>query len=260
MNIIVATSRGRGIKQELQKLGTRAEVIVRPGQKYKELVADAKRTVLSSDCPTKDIHVYFLAGYTDLTKMEKKGTYQEVTFKDSPEQAKSRLEAEIQNTATQITELGAKVCFATIIPGSIKNWNLLRKEQHKTSALKYEQLYDSWQNNLNKAVILCNKTIVETNIVHDMQTPKTHECVISMRKKGKHRFQYNKLCKDGVHPSKKSLELIARSLNSAIAKNRQQPNASNILRENKISFASPKHTITDTESEVDSPKRNWKAY
>lgn len=257
MNIIMATSRGRGLKEQLLKANISAKVLVRPGHRYRALTQEAAEIIRASSENPNNIHVYFLAGYTDLTNMEKQGLYQEVTFRESPEEAESRLKSEIQHTTDVISQLGAKVCFATVVPGSIISWNQTRKNQRKTTHLKYEHLYNSWQDNLNKAVILINKTIIQINISHNMHTPKTHECVMSIRKKGKYRFQFNKLSKDGVHPTHQSLQHISRSLSKSITINRQR----NTPSDNPPStMFSPKHTTSETESELDSPKRHWKSY
>ena len=87
--------------------------------------------ITTSSFDPLDIHVYFLAGFPDLTSMERKGNYQEVTFWETTQEACHRVLGEIEHAAEIIKNTGAKVCFATIIPGNIEKWNLTRLAQKR---------------------------------------------------------------------------------------------------------------------------------
>lgn len=262
----MATSRGRDLNVHLRNLGINTRVVVRPGRKLGELTTEASNIVKSFDSSNKIAHVYFLAGYTDLTIFEKKGRYQEVVFPDTPSEATERLKEEIDKSATQILAIGAIPCFCTIIPGNIKTWNYLRKSQHKTTSLKHSDSYSKWQQNLEEAIIQSNRVIIEQNIKNNMQTPKTHETVISIRKKGKYRFQYGKLTKDGIHPSEHTKSAIAKIISKAISQNRKlltttkKPTNVQNLTKSHSTLSSPPRCALDSDSEIDSPKRSWKAY
>ena len=248
----MSTSRVKGIGPLVRKTHKNANVIVRPGQKYAPLAQEARRITTSSLNPL-DIHVYFLAGFPDLTSMERKGNYQEVTFWETTQEACHRVLGEIEHAAEIIKNTGAKVCFATIIPGNIEKWNLTRLTQKKTNTLKYKHHYERWQENLNQAITKCNQQIVEINIQNNMQTPRTHQTVVSIRKSGKYRFQFGKLSKDGIHATPKTNEQVSKEICKSITKNRR-PTESVTKDAQKIEDPS------DTESEPGSPKRAWKSY
>ena len=131
MNLILATSRGRGLGPIIQREHPNTRVVTRPGQKYAALANEAKQIIASVKEKNSEIHVYFLAGFTDLTTMVRKGRYQEVTFTESPQEAVNRVIGEVENAADIILTTGAMVCFATIIPGNIEVWNNTRLQQKK---------------------------------------------------------------------------------------------------------------------------------
>lgn len=247
MNIILATSRGRGLGPLIQRNLPNTKVVVRPGQKYAALANEARQIISSMKEDPSDIHIYFLAGYTDLTSMVKKGSYQEVIFTESPQVATNRVMGEVENAADLVLATGAKVCFATIIPGNIETWNRTRLQQKRTITLRHTHKYATWQENLNEAVIAINKAIVETNIKNNMQTPRTHQPLISIRKKGKYRFHFNRLAKDGIHTTQKAKEEIVKELSKAILKN-MDGKTQNSTKE------------ISSDSEPESPKRAWKTY
>ena len=253
MDLILSTSRGKGIGPLVRKTHKNANIIVRPGHKYSSLAQEGRRIITTTRYDPSDIHVYFLAGFPDLTTVERKGNYQEVTFWETPQTASQRVLGEIENAADMIKNTEAQVCFATIIPGNIDSWDTIRLTPKKTNTLKFRNHYHSWQENLNETVIKCNQSIVEINIQNNMQTPRTHQTVVSIRKKGKYRFQFNKLAKDGVHATPRTNELVSRELSKAITKNRKC-NDPDTVKQEKLEDA------TDTESEPGSPKRAWKSY
>lgn len=152
-------------------------------------------------------HVYFLAGLCDITYRDFDPNYShnicydEVSFTDSPDQTIFRLTNEINSISDHIISLGAKPCFATIVPSSLRAWNETRLEQQKTAFLLHHTQYDDMQANLISAISSINKHIIEVNNSNNMATPYIAETVMSNTGPNKPpRIHYKRLT-DGVHPS-----------------------------------------------------------
>lgn len=252
MNIIMATSRGRGLQSQLKELGTHAVVYYYPGAKYDFLAKRAKDIILRSPSETRNnMHVYFLAGYPSMTLRKKttNPTYDEVIFPDTPRRCNSRLMVQIHEAASVISKTGATPCFCTIIPGKLQKWNSQRLHRGKTSKLDYQEQYATMQEQLNKSSVLINQTIVTINKIYNMQTPRTHQSIVTIRKAGVYRFRYERLASDGVHFEQNSnaLNIMLSELNKAICKNRGLTPPK--LRQHNDEPCSPQ-----------TPKRCWKTY
>ena len=150
MNIIVASSRGKGMESLADPPYT--YIRVRSGGKILDL-AEVAIKIISDNYhridPSDPIFVYFLAGLPDTTSMIKQFyrlngmycCYQEVTFPESPDQAYLRITDIIQAASDRIKSFHAIPVFATYAPSSLSVWSRTRLLQHKTSHLNHFSQY-----------------------------------------------------------------------------------------------------------------------
>ena len=221
MDGVFASSRGRTMQawiQEWHPAPYRLLYDARPSAKLEVLQHSAFAFLDNTDDPT-NCHVYFIAGYCDITVRERRGSYEEVYYIESRQETVDRMTKLIDSISRDITFYGAKPCFSTIIPGSLADWNHLRKSQGKTSHLRYSHQYQDMQNSMNMAIMDINQHISATNYSNNMQTPHLASTIITQRHNVKPRFHLSRLA-DGVHPTQELSDRWAIWLQKSIANNR----------------------------------------
>ena len=190
-------------------------------------------------------HVYFLAGYCDITERlvepyhiinESSGvvTYghkEEVVFREDTDKCTARMCKTIKGVSDRITVTGAKPCFSTIPPASVKDWNRARLKQKKTVALSYDHLYDTMNVGIKRVLQKVNSYIVTLNAENNMTTPYVASKVM-VNQPGKDRNGERKLPRvhynmfsDGVHPSEELALDWGEKLIKSMKSNREPPTA-----------------------------------
>ena len=216
MDVIVASSRGHGLKKFLKQ----TPILATSGARLVNLAQDASKYLKKQD-PEGHYHVYFLAGLCDVTYRDRDGSYEEFVFNESPWEARERVGNVIREAAAIVTASGATPCFATITPCDLEIWNNHRLTKHFTSHLLHFRHYDSMQQNLIQAIILINKDIVTLNQKNNIVTPFIAD--ISLHKRGdgkKHRQLYKKF-HDGTHPDDVTLRKWAEVMDKVMRRNSQ---------------------------------------
>ena len=202
MDLVMATSRGKGLAPLLRNDSLKIPIIVEPhgGAFIEDLTNMAVDIIDRSHFKPKDIHVYYIAGLPDITVKEKGPHYQEVIFNESPEEATSRVSGIIANAEQAIKDMGAVPCFSTIAPMSLRSWNNFCLDNHRTSHLLHFRHYPDMQDLLIEATIAINQYIFSVNISNNMMTPRLGETILHKQNSHKkHRIRYGRLDKDGVH-------------------------------------------------------------
>ena len=211
MNIVVATSRGRGLKAIERK---RNDVVmsVHPGGKLWRLKKEALHLIkeMGDSDATRPTLVYFVAGIPDITIKKQANFklygrhrhYEEVVMPES------NLDTLIKDmtflfvsTAECIKKAGATPVFATIAPMSIATWNSHRLHKHRTTHLTFFKNYDIMQTKLELLISSINKNIHQINKSNNVHTPRLSKSIMYQRR-GHSRCRYGMLV-DGVHPSLK---------------------------------------------------------
>ena len=138
MNVLVAASRGGGIKERLPK-GTIDTADVTPGAKLSTLKDKMPSILSSSGRLSPQTHVYIMAGVPDITIKLKthRPRYAEVIYREELDETVSRVEREINSIATCVKHLGAIPVFCTITKCNIQKYNHSLLTKNKTSALHY---------------------------------------------------------------------------------------------------------------------------
>ena len=145
--------------------------------------------------------------------------YEEVIFMETPAEANFRLFEILHKVSDGVMKLGARPCFATIVPCSLSVWNNVRLNQQVTSFLMHSHQYDDMQHLMIEAIQDINRDIVALNESNQMCTPYIGNTVIVNEGAGKHRVYYKKLY-DGVHPTKDLTKNWAKKFMKVIIKNR----------------------------------------
>ena len=222
VEIVLASSRGRGLKRLMAERHQNPDNLIHiyyKGATYEDLLKHLRTLWLMLEKPERDgARVYFMAGLCNLTHMERRGRYQETTFMDDPDIAVTRVMRSIQAVSDATKELGAKPIFCTVVPSSIREWNLHRLRVGCTAYLRHQDRYPLMQHNLLQATITLNKHITRHNMTNTVHTPKIADTVIHNKGKGKNkRVQYSKLV-DGVHPDEALKRAWAIKLTSSMAR------------------------------------------
>ena len=186
--------------------------------KLQQLQNDVYTFLESTNDPT-NCHAYFVAGLCDITVKERRGSYEETYYFENPTITIQRMNYLIDSISQHVTFFGAKPCFATIIPCSLRDWNQTRLAQHKTTHLKHSQHYQDMQQNLNRAIIEINQHIAATNASNNMQTPHLASTLMTQRHNQSPRIHLNRLA-DGVHPTDDLAKTWAKCLLKVILNNR----------------------------------------
>ena len=227
MDIIIASSRGRGIEDEIwarHPYPENAYVFSKGGGSLQELQFQAYDILYDHPDPT-NCHIYFFAGLCDITKKEKNNTnnihYEEVIYTENPQDTYTKMTKLIDTIAEHILYFAAKPIFCPIITMNIHTWNYTRLQQHKTSHLKHHTDYSDMQHLLNQSIDDINKYINKVNIENGMVTPFLADTIMT-KTHTQQRIHYNRLV-DGVHASEGLREKWARCLSRAIKFNRDFP-------------------------------------
>ena len=270
MDIIVASSRGRGLEELLKKshpYPEQVEVIFTPSATLNIITKEALKKINSLKSSGQDnIHAYIIGGYCDLTSREKGSTkingrwrtYEEVVFWEDPESAVARLNKNIHTTVTEISNTNVTPIICTIPPANIETWNTVRKSQRKTYELKHTVDYPKMQQRLQDSLIQINRYIITLNMKSRAHTPKLANTVIQKKGKGKGYRVYFDNLKDGVHATDDTAKRWAEMIMEAIRTNRGYAKPTKAAKPSEP----PKRIITvpsgtDSESESEHPtKRN----
>ena len=171
--------------------------ITRPGSSLHRLTEEAVSII---DSPKnvfepENIHVYFLAGLTDITEKITDQNYQEVIFIDSPVDANHKMEMKYYDSSNKIKQLGSHPCYCTIAPMHLDKWNSHRLSKHKTSHLQHFRQYADMQELLIQTIVTANQFITSLNIANDMFTPRIASDILykSGANRAHHRCKYQKL-------------------------------------------------------------------
>ena len=229
MDVIFSSSRGRDLYSPLSKLHRDPEylyIYTRGGATLKSLQYAAYDYLDWTSDPT-NCHVYFVAGMCDLTfkdtdrRWSHKVKYEEVLFKGSALDTITRMTHLIDCISGHTLFMGAKPCFATILPMSLRTWNNYRLEQGKTSFLLHHNHYVEMQEAMNFAIRKINQHIHAVNASNTMVTPSLASSVVEYRGLKKPRVYYSRFT-DGVHPGEDLIEKWAKLLDRAIVRNRSR--------------------------------------
>lgn len=259
MNIIVATSRGRGLA-ELEKKRDDVVLSVHPGAKLTRLEQEAISLLqnLASSCPKPK--VYFVAGLPDVTQKVKRHFYlrgkrqyyEEVILpKIDTNQIITDVTTRLYSVADNILKLNATPIFSTICPMSIATWNNVRLSQHKTAYLSSFHDYPEMQSKQETVIAELNRIIHTLNRSINVHTPRLCNTVM-YRRKGHLRCRYGKLS-DGVHASKKLSDTWIDIIDNIL-------NLNNNIPELSLSCLPPLPPSTDTDESEDDEcisKRSW---
>ena len=263
MDIILASSRGKGIQSRLRKLHPhpdRLYISARGGAKLETLILDAIRLVKRHPTPSQ-CHVYFMAGLCDITfrdtyiefvdyRRRRAHMYEEVSFTEDNTQAVLRVTHIINNMEQELKWLGAKPCFMTIPPCSIQTWNFHRLTTGRTTHLIHHKHYEDMQPNLISVINEINQFIVATNSNNGMSTPFIANTIIQSCGPFKnHRVHYDRLV-DGTHATNTTNEKWVKQIIKAIITNRgektpdpAQININSIINHNRRKpKRNPRHT------------------
>ena len=207
MDLVVSTSRGRGIvTTEDHKDGDHDGAIL-PGKDIPELTAVAinlikTRATKDTDWP---VVVYMIGGLPDsvekVVDFYQRVKYEEVIYTGSPINTASDIMSTIRASMDAIYLNGAIPIFSTIAPMSFQTWNHVRLEQGKTSHLLHYKEYENMQELHNETIVYVNSAIVDINRSRGLSTP--HLASQILQKRGMdmpYRFRHNRLV-DGCHPT-----------------------------------------------------------
>ena len=229
MNIIVATSRGRGL-QDLAKRREDTVLSVHPGASLRKLEREALR-LLKHVPSSSDTHLYFVAGLPDVTHRHqfcfqlrgRRRKYEEVIMPTYPiDKITDDITSLFKSTAEKIKNANATPIFSTICPMSLDTWNHRRLSQHRTSHLSSFPYYPLMQEKHESVILRINQEIHLLNKSYNMHTPRLAKSVMYHRK-GQLRCRYGRLV-DGVHPNHNlQLEWVD-TLDRVLDLNRSSPN------------------------------------
>ena len=234
MDIIVASSRGKGLQSLLNKLHPsphKLHVIPTSSATLETIATKAKSFIDRAQPSSERIHVYIIGGYCDLTSrvvtdMFFKGrmrNYEEVLFWEDSESAATRLQCLIHMTHADIITHKNGVAipiFCTIPPAHLETWNKTRLSQHKTCTLKHTDKYPDMQRKLISSIIEINKSIIRLNDHHTLFTPKLADTVMKKRGRTKGYKMFEEALGDGVHATDATRERWAEKIMDAITRNR----------------------------------------
>ena len=260
MDILMATSRGRGLKSLNKRPNTLLTVY--PGGKTEDMTQEAL-DILSCLPSSKNHLVYFISGLPDVTTKLKKNFYlrrrkrhyEEVIIKDSPSQIHNRVIKIIKSAEKKIKNAKATPVFATICPMSIQRWNSFRLHQHKTSHLNYFNHYDHMQQIIEEAISLINTTILSINSKNKVATPKIAQPIMYLRN-GHCRCRYGKLL-DGVHPNENIQAEWKNTVEKILTKNRKSIKKAPKTLPPPTPSSAINYEDTDGKDSDASQKRSW---
>ena len=204
------------------------------------LASTALRDIGRLRLDPESCRVYFVAGYCDISERlldcyhdlrpsygtVTYGRYEEVIFREERNACINRMCQLIWHVSERIKSVGAKPCFSTIPPASLRVWNRKRLGQGKTESLKYENQYEYMNREMVRALQKINGFIVKTNSQNNMSTPHIAAQVMVNQpgydQNGEKSFplvHYGRFT-DGVHPSPGLADKWAKQLLRAMKSNR----------------------------------------
>ena len=231
MDIIIASSRGKGLEELIKKKHPSPDnikVFFESSASLTDITEEAKNIITRSSSP-ENMHIYIIGGYCNLTEViqykihlnnGRRARYQEFVFQEDPESAVPRLTSLLQKTAEEIANKNALPILCTIPPSHLQTWNLKRLGQRMTCTLKLQHEYPDMQKNLINAIVDINKSIVGINKTHNTHTPKLADTILKKRGRGRAYHLYEKRLSDGVHATPETRQLWADEILTAITKNR----------------------------------------
>ena len=224
MDIILASSRGRGLSEEIwarHPYPERVKIMPKGGAKLHDLQFTAYDILYDHPDPT-NCHIYFFAGLCDITHKDTEKNYEEVFYIENPEQTFDRISKTIDTISQHILFFAAKPIFCPIITMSLHNWNTHRLSKHKTSFLMHHTQYPEMQHHLNQAIEQINKYINTVNTSNDIVTPFLTDTIMTKSAHSHPRIHYSRFT-DGVHASQDLKERWAKCLCRSIKFNRDFP-------------------------------------
>ena len=230
MDIVVASSRGKGLEPLIRKLHPTPETVTVkwfPGGTLEGIQNAGYEEIMRSDDPT-NCHVYFFAGINDITYMDKDHKYnkheiyEELLYKETPTETYNRLTQTIDNITNHTLFLAAKPIFCPILTCSLKTWNFTRCDQHKTSFLIHHKHYDDMQHLMNHAIHQINTYISQTNISNGVVTPFLEDTITTKSRWEPPKIHYSRFS-DGIHATESLKEKWAKKIYNAIVANRLTP-------------------------------------
>ena len=242
MNVVVASSRGFGLKEHLPQ-GTVLKCI--PGGKLKTLTPLAKSlTPYAYKFRTRP-HIYFLCGVPNISELIKSPDndtyeYREVIFVEDTTTVIDRYQRELESAQREIIKHGALPIFATIPQFNIEIYNnhLLTRDERGTSYLHQSSDYKIMQDNLMTTIDQLNTFIYNLNRKVEASTPFLHDTIKECRgRKGARYYicKWNRL-DDGLHAGDALKKKWANVLENCFRLNQER----------------------EEPEEGSSPKRSWK--
>ena len=228
MNILIGDSRSRNLDKQDHLKGI-VEVWAKPGaglDRVSAMIEDHYFFHHGGQPIHNGInHYYIMAGICQVTNKIRnpKERYEEVVYKETPNETLQKIIPQVANIRCQIKELEAIPVFCPLYPIDLFTWNDCRLNQSKTIQLKYQDEYETMQVALNQAIVQINEHLTQINRLENVATPMIHRCLQHNRKNRKPEnftWQLHKMS-DGCHPDDLLANEIAKSISRAIRINRQ---------------------------------------
>ena len=142
MDVIIASSRGKGLEDEIKQLNPlmdNVKVLYSSGARLNQMAKTAVN--LKRNHPHEKLNLYILGGYCDISKRvgynTDRGFYEEFIFVEDPQSAADRVTSLIHDLKSKVQDANTQVTFYTIPPSHLQTWNNIRLKQHKTCMLKH---------------------------------------------------------------------------------------------------------------------------
>ena len=253
MNILVASSRGVGMKERVGKGVPGAALSsshVIPGGTLEQITNKAIEVIPHTIHTSAPPHIYIIAGIPDVTHKlkDRQGWrfYTESVFTGDPCNTIQGIKTGIDTCAAAIIRRGAKPIFCTISPINLEKYNNNLLHTGKTWTLKHTHEYPTMQKHIDHIIAQVNTHIRLTNRQTGVSTPFTHTAVL--KRHGKGRKGYYKpdwgALYDGIHGTDDTKDKWALSLTTCIQINR--------------GIRAKKRKQSSSDEETRSPKRAWK--
>ena len=220
MNIIIGDSRAVALKYKKHQFNQMVvDVWGKPGIGLDGITALIEDNIIYNHPPIYNgkSHYYIVGGICDITTCMKSYKYQEVVF-DSNEGKTNEVIEKFTYTAKKIINLGVTPVFCTVFPTHLETWNNLRLKQNKTNILNYHEEYNTMQTDLEKAVKIINKHIIDLNHELNLATPLIHTSMEKNRRNKK--YIHYKALTDGCHPGDQMICKIIGSIDRAMSLNK----------------------------------------
>ena len=265
MNVLIATSRGGGLKEDIAKEGLPIQAYVSVGATLDRLnqeILNPKINVIpsSSSSASSPIHAYILGGTNDITILKKQFTrthiYKECLYEDTIDHTITKIKNNMENLTKSLSDKGAKVIFCTITPFNIAQYNQSLLDDGKTHSLRHQHRYEQMQSQIDEIIETLNNHIIQLNSAKNLTTPLLHRAIMKHHGSRTNRGYWSKnwaLLRDGLHGTPDIREAWALSIAVAICKNRDLP-----IRPKRKSKKRSRPMPNLSDEELGSPKRSWK--